>query len=75
MRIEIRLENGKPILFFPEEIERDKSIACYCETEGHASAARAYMRRLPKPESPADALACWRVLERYVKHVIYVQTL
>lgn len=69
MKIETRLEsfNGalSPVLFFPDDIERDKTIAAYSEHEGHVSASRAYMRGCKKPESEAEYLACFQVLRRY----------
>ena len=69
MKIDARLENwdGKlvPVLFFPDEIERDKTISAYSEHEGHVSAARAYMRKCQKPSSESEYLACFQVLRRY----------
>jgi hypothetical protein len=69
MKIDVRLENfnGKlvPVLFFPDEIERDKAIAAYSEKEGHVSASRAYMRQCKKPSSESEFLACFQVLRRY----------
>jgi len=69
MKIETRLENfgGQlvPVLFFPDEIERDKTIAAYSEREGHVSASRAYMRQCKKPSSESEYLACFQVLRRY----------
>ena len=69
MKIEVRLELFKgalsPVLFFPDDIERDKTIAAFSEHEGHISAARAYMRQCKKPESEAEYLACFQVLRRY----------
>jgi hypothetical protein len=69
MKIDVRLETiaGQvvPVLFFPDEIERDKTIAAYSEKEGHSSASRAYMRQCKKPSSEAEYLACFQVLRRY----------
>lgn len=69
MKIETRLEtiDGQlvPVLFFPDEIERDKTIAAYSEREGHSSASRAYMRQCKKPSSEVEYLACFQVLRRY----------
>ena len=69
MKIDVRLETiaGKivPVLFFPDEIERDKRIGCFTEQEGHNSASRAYMRQCKKPFSEAEYLACFQVLRRY----------
>ncbi len=69
MKIEAKLETlgGQlvPVLFFPDEIERDKSIAAFSEREGHVSASRAYMRQCKKPSTEAEFLACFQVLKRY----------
>lgn len=69
MKIEARLETIKgqlvPVLFFPDEIERDKTIAAYSEKEGHISASRAYMRQCKPPASESEYLACFQVLRRY----------
>ena len=69
MKIETRLETigGQlvPVLFFPDEIERDKTISVYSLREGHSSASRAYMRQCKKPSSEAEYLACFQVLRRY----------
>ena len=69
MKIYVRLETiaGQvvPVLFFPDEIERDKTISAFSEREGHNSASRAYMRQCKKPSSEAEYLACFQVLRRY----------
>ena len=69
MKIETRLETigGQlvPVLFFPDEIERDKTLSAFSEREGHVSASRAYMRQCKKPSSEAEYLACFQVLRRY----------
>jgi hypothetical protein len=69
MKIDVRLETigGKlvPVLFFPDEIERDKRISVFSEQEGHNLASRAYMRQCKKPSSEAEYLACFQVLRRY----------
>ena len=69
MKIETRLETigGQlvPVLFFPNEVERDKTIAAYSEREGHVSASRAYMRQCKPPSTESEFLACFQVLRRY----------
>jgi hypothetical protein len=69
MKIDVKLETIReqlvPVLFFPDEIERDKTIAAFSESEGHSSASRAYMRQCKKPSSEAEYLACFQVLRRY----------
>lgn len=71
MKIEIRFEQigdrERPIVFFPDEVERDKQIAAYSEAEGHVLASRAYMRRCRKPETPTDRAEAWGILERYAR--------
>lgn len=69
MKIEIRFEQiegrERPILFFTDEIERDKSIGAFSEIEGHIQSSRAYLRRCRKPENSTDRTEAWAVLERY----------
>lgn len=76
MKIEILIENGKPLVVFPEQLERDKSIVCYSQTDSHVSAARAYLRTLKKPaQGSADELASWRALRAYCDKAIYIHNL
>lgn len=65
MKLEIRLENGNPILFFTDSENRDKTIDCYTQREEHSSAARAYMRSLKKPSTGDELGACWALLGAY----------
>lgn len=69
MKIETRLETigGQlvPVLFFPDEVERDKKIAAFSEREGHSTASRAYMRQCKPPATESEYLACFQVLKRY----------
>jgi hypothetical protein len=69
MKIDARLEkNGgilRPVIFFPDEVERDKTIACYSPRDGHGTAARAYMRQCRKPESPEEYAAVYATLGQY----------
>lgn len=69
MKIEIRFEQigGRecPILFFTDEIERDKSIGAFSEAEGHVQSSRAYLRKCRKPASAFDFSEAWGILERY----------
>lgn len=73
MKIDVKLETigGQlvPVLFFPDEIERDKTIAAYSEKEGHISASRAYMRQCKPPASESEYLACFQVLRRYCQRL------
>jgi hypothetical protein len=69
MKIDVKLETigGQlvPVLFFPDEIEREKTIAAYSEKEGHVNASRAYMRQCKPPATESEYLACFQVLRRY----------
>lgn len=71
MKIEARLENLagalRPVLFFPDDVERDKTIACYSPRDGNASAARSYMRQCKKPGTPEEYAAVYAVLAEYFK--------
>ena len=70
MKIELRIEDDKPIIFFTDEIERDKTISCYCDNGQHAMASRAYMRSLKKPSTHEQMADCWWLINRYTSHVI-----
>jgi hypothetical protein len=73
MKIDVRLEDvgGRlvPVLFFPDEIERDKTIGAFSEREGHVSASRAYMRQCKPPSTESEYLACFQVLRRYCQRL------
>lgn len=71
MRIEALIEDGRPLLVFPDEIQPDKTIQVYGR-EGHATASRAYLRRLRKPETPAEVLAAWREIQCYAAGQVIV---
>lgn len=80
MRIEARLEQiagaMRPVLFFPDDVQRDKSIAAYSLKDGHNSAARAYMRQCKKPESPDEYAAVYRLIVAYFNEALsYSRTL
>lgn len=70
MKIELRIEDGKPIIFFTDEVERDKSINCWTVQTEHATASRAYMRQLEKPVTHDQQIACWRALNHYSNKLI-----
>jgi len=69
MKIEVRIEQiggrDRPILFFTDEVERDKSIGAFSEADGHVQSSRAYLRRCRKPETPSERAEAWGVLEHY----------
>lgn len=69
MKIEARLESIgdrlRPVLFFPDDVERDKTIGCYSPRDGHGTAARAYMRQCRKPQSPEEYAAVFKALGDY----------
>jgi len=73
MKIEARLETiaGRvsPVLFFPNEVEKDKTIAAFSEIEGHSTASRAYMRQCKPPATESEYLACFQVLRRYCQRL------
>lgn len=72
MKIELRMENGKPIIFLPDDdTGKPNVIACYTEREQHSEAQRAYMRSLKKPCNDLERLLCRQVLRRYAEHTIY----
>lgn len=69
MKIDVRLESFDgalhPVLFFPDDIERDKTINCYSLRDGHSSASRAYMRNCKKPEKPEEFISAYRSIISY----------
>lgn len=69
MKIEAKLETiaGQlvPVLFFPDEVEKDKTINAFSLREGHSSASRAYMRRCKKPEKPEEFIATYKLIIAY----------
>lgn len=69
MKIIIKMENGAPILFFPEETESNGAIGCYSPRDGHGSASRAYMRGLENPATKDEIVRCCQALAQYARHV------
>jgi hypothetical protein len=73
VKIDARLESvaGQlvPVLFFPDEVERDKTIGAFSERDGHVSASRAYMRQCKPPSTESEYLACFQVLRRYCQRL------
>lgn len=73
MKIDARLETIEgqlvPVLFFPDEVERDKTIGAFSEREGHSTASRAYMRQCKAPSTESEYLACFQVLRRYCQRL------
>lgn len=67
MKLELYIEHGAPLLVFPQQIERDKSLTCYSMREGHASAARGYLRTLKRPQTREELRACWGLLKHYAQ--------
>ena len=65
MKIEFRIEQGAPLIVFPDELERDKSIGVWSAREEHATAQRGYLRTLRKPETEDEKKASWRALRFY----------
>lgn len=63
MRIEILIEDGRPLLVFPDDIQRDKTVTVYGR-EGHSAASRAYLRKLTSP-TPEQMESAWRELAAY----------
>jgi hypothetical protein len=73
VKIDARLESvaGQlvPVLFFPDEVERDKTIGAFSERDGHVSASRAYMRQCKPPSTESEYLACFQFLRRYCQRL------
>jgi hypothetical protein len=65
MKLEIRLEDGKPIIFFTDALNQSKNIQCYSMADQHNHASRGYMRSLPKPETAHEKNMAWDLLKHY----------
>ena len=72
MKLEIRLEQGAPILFFHDSENRDKLIDCYTLRDEHNTATRAYMRSLKKPSTREELRAAWALLASYAAKAEYL---
>jgi hypothetical protein len=72
MKIDIRLEDGKPILFFLNIDVNSKNnlINCFNHKEMHNQASRAYMRSLKKPLTKNELLESFRLLKYYANEFI-----
>ena len=72
MKIDIRMEDNEPILFFLDiDIDsKNNLIQCFNHKEMHNQASRAYMRSLKKPISNDDILKSFRLLKFYSNEAI-----
>ena len=64
MKLELLLEDGKPIIVFSDHQNHNKTLLVYT-FEGHVNASRAYLRSLKKPETAAEQNLCWQFLKNY----------
>jgi hypothetical protein len=71
MKLEIRIENNEPIIFFTDDLDHGKMIICYSRIGQHATASRGYMRTLAKPETKEQMIKAWLLIEEYANHAIY----
>jgi hypothetical protein len=69
MKLDIRMEDGAPIIFFVDDMSEDKSIPCYNKKESHNYVSRGYMRRLCKPETESEVKKSWELLAEYARLV------
>lgn len=65
MKIEIYMEDGKPLIVFADQINGDKTVNCCSQQDGHTQATRAYLRTLPRPETREQLRAAWHALKWY----------
>lgn len=71
MKLEIRIENGKPILFWLDDPdEHGENVTCFTMQDMHNTSSKAYMRDLPKPETKEDYTQAFRVLASWSAHVL-----
>ena len=69
MKLEIRLEAGEPIIFFLDDVDKRKQIACWNVKESHNVASRGYMRSLELPVTQAQQSKVWATLAIYARVV------
>lgn len=67
MKLELYIENGAPLLVFPQQINSDKSVMGYSVQYGHTRHRRAYLRTLPPPQTRAEHDAAWQLLAHYAQ--------
>jgi len=68
MKLEIRLEDGKPIIFWTDNPDdRPHEIAAYGMHCEHVTASRGYMRKCKKPETVADFESCMKTLAHWAR--------
>lgn len=67
MKLEFYIEQGAPLLIFPEVINSDKSVMGYSEKHGHTRHKRAYLRTLPPPQTRAEHDEVWRLVAHYAQ--------
>lgn len=66
MRVDARIENdGRIALFFPDDRDEAKNVACFAFGDGHGYASRSYMRDCKKPSTPEEIEAAFKVLRSY----------
>lgn len=71
MKILVKIEDGRPLLIFPGEVNKDASVNVYSPTDGHCTASRGYIRRLKNPESLEELRLAWRVLAVYAERAAH----
>lgn len=67
MKIHAKMENGRPLLIFPDQRELNNRIQVYSAVDGHCSASRAYLRSLPEPASGDEIAACRAAIHAYTR--------
>ena len=67
MKIEIYIEDGTPLIVFPQQINRDKTVNCCSQRDGHTQATRAYLRTLAMPQTAEETKAAWRAIGNYAQ--------
>lgn len=67
MKITVKMEDGRPVLFFPDEKANPGRVLCFAPVGEHSEASRAYMRSLPPPMGNNERLAAWRAVALYAR--------
>lgn len=67
MRIDLKIENGRPVLIVSKcaGFEHGENVTMYTAAEGHAPASRAYAARLKRPQTADDMRDGVRLLAQW----------
>jgi hypothetical protein len=67
MKLDIRLEDGKPAIFWVDHPDAKNShmVLCFTASDSHTYASRAYLRSLPIPLTREELQSSARLLRQF----------